>query len=192
MAGIRRFDTEKALDSAMRVFWRKGFDATSIDDLTDATGLGRGSLYGAFTDKETLFLTVLERYLEKSRQKWLEALEHPDVRTAIENALNVLINTLTAECAEPGCFLLMASMNGDERTHKIRRRVLKAFAEEEAAIYTRLRQAEKDGQFPEDQDPLKLARFYVAQGRAIGLTARWSSDPEELREIARTSVILLS
>jgi TetR/AcrR family transcriptional repressor of nem operon len=191
VAGTRQFDTEKVLESAMRVFWKYGYDATSIHDLTEATGLGRGSLYGAFTDKETLFLTVLDRYLDRSRAKWLLALEEPNIKVALHSALNVLIDVLIDECSEAGCFLLMASMNSDQRTHKTRRRVLKAFADEEAALYARLRLAEKDGQLLEGQDPLVLARFFVAQGRAIGLTARGSSSPDKLRDIATTSLAIL-
>ncbi|MEM8848464.1 MAG: helix-turn-helix domain-containing protein [Pseudomonadota bacterium] len=179
------------LDSAMRTFWRHGYEATSIQDLTDATGLGRGSLYGAFQDKETLFIAALDQYLERSRESWSEALAHPDIREAMRGCLDVLINVLINDRAEAGCFLLLASMSGEERAGKVRRRVLRAFADEERALYDRLRQAEREGDLPDGSDPQTLARFFVAQGRAIGVTARWSADPRTLMDIAETSLAVL-
>lgn len=191
MAGTRRFDTDDVLENAMRVFWRHGYEATSISDLTDATGLGRGSLYGAFEDKETLFLAALERYLKKSRETWGAALDVPDIRDAMRGMLDVLIDTLTRDDSEAGCFLILASMTGEERSSRIRRRILRAFAEEERALYDRLRRAEREGALPKGSDPQKLARFFVAQGRAIGVTARWNTDANVLRDIASASLTVL-
>lgn len=191
MAGVRKFDTDEVLESAMREFWRHGYEATSIQDLTDATGLGRGSLYGAFKDKETLFIAALDRYLARSRERWAEALANPNIHDAMRGCLHVLIDTLTSDRAEAGCFLLLASMSGEERAAKVRRRVLRAFADEERALYDRLRQAEKDGDLPDGSDPQTLARFFVAQGRAVGVTARWSADRGTLIDIAETSLAVL-
>ncbi|MEM9012469.1 MAG: TetR/AcrR family transcriptional regulator [Pseudomonadota bacterium] len=191
MVGVRKFDTEEVLERAMRTFWRYGFDATSIQDLTDATGLGRGSLYGAFQDKETLFLAAIDRYLRNSRTEWAATLSAPDIRDAIHGYLHQLIATLTSESAEAGCFLILASMSSEARSGKVRRRLQRAFAEEERALYDRLRSAEQAGDLPEGSDPQTLARFFVAQGRAIGVTARSNADPALLHDIAATSLTVL-
>ena len=71
MAGIKRFDKDNVPDRAMRVFWERGYEANSIDDLLKATGINRGSLYGTFGDRRSLFLSALDRYVE---QGWLAPL----------------------------------------------------------------------------------------------------------------------
>ena len=83
MARPREFDEEEVLDRALDVFWRRGYGATSVEDLTAATGLGRGSLYAAFGDKETLFLTCLRRYHLRGQEVVSQALQQPDPRQAI-------------------------------------------------------------------------------------------------------------
>src|ERR1700738_3778032 len=62
MAGVKQFDRDEVLDRAMAAFWTRGYEATSIDDLVEATGINRGSLYGTFGDKRRLFLSALHRY----------------------------------------------------------------------------------------------------------------------------------
>src|SRR6202011_688874 len=62
MAGVKQFDRDEVLDRAMAAFWTRGYEATSIDDLVQATGIGRGSLYGTFGDKRQLFLAALDHY----------------------------------------------------------------------------------------------------------------------------------
>ena len=192
MAGVRQFDTKKVLDDAMNVFWRLGYEATSVQDLTDATGLGRGSLYGAFMNKEGLFLAVLDHYLDRSRKAWSAALEHPQIEDAIRACLYALYDVLTDDAAQPGCLLVLAAESSEERSRPIRRRVVRAFAEEENALYERFRRAEREGQLPDGADPRALAQFFATQSRAIGLTARWSSDPGMLRSIIETSLAVLS
>jgi TetR/AcrR family transcriptional repressor of nem operon len=71
MVGIKRFDKDKVPDRAMRVFWERGYEATSIADLLKATDINRGSLYGTFGDRRSLFLSAQDRYVE---QGWLAPL----------------------------------------------------------------------------------------------------------------------
>ena len=188
MAGVRQFNTERVLDQVMRVFWRLGYEATSVQDLTDATGLGRGSLYGAFGSKEGLFLAVLEHYLGRSRQPWLDALDRPDLGAALRGAFGAILDVLTAGDAPPGCLLVVAAQDSEERAQRVRRRVVRAYADEERAFYDRLRRAQADGQLEAGADLRALARFLSAQTRAIGVTARLTSDPDVLRDIAELAL----
>jgi AcrR family transcriptional regulator len=106
----RRFDPEEALDAAMAVFWSHGFDATSMADLSAATGLNKPSLYAAFGDKAQLFRQALERYAKTQAEPHLRALERePDVRAAIGAFLASLADVLADPAKPGGCFIVNAT-----------------------------------------------------------------------------------
>ena len=84
MAGVKQFDEGAVLDEMMKVFWARGYEATSIDELVKATGLKRGSLYNAFGDKDQMFLAAVNRYRDKAERPLLEILADPDPRRALE------------------------------------------------------------------------------------------------------------
>src|SRR6185437_343812 len=103
MARPREFDEERVLDAVMLTFWRKGFEATSAQDLVDATGLGRGSLYGAFSNKDGLFEQAILRYNGRSREN-VERLRQPG--PAIERLRELFISIIDADidaAEKPGC-----------------------------------------------------------------------------------------
>jgi TetR/AcrR family transcriptional repressor of nem operon len=88
MARVREFDTEAAVEAAMQVFWCRGYEATSVQDLVDATGVGRGSLYAAFGSKEGLYLAALDRYREQLAAPMLDAVRSgKPVRTVVRDVL---------------------------------------------------------------------------------------------------------
>lgn len=192
MVGVRRFNTEKALDDIVSVFWKLGYEATSVDDLVAASGLGKSSLYGAFGSKEDIFLTALEHYLAGSRAQFYAALDDPDLKTALEGALVVLKTRMTRHDSQPGCLLVLASENSESRSPQIRRRVVQAFSDEEKAFYDRLRKGQVEGQLSQDADPRALSRFFAAQGRAMAVNARVSSDPSVLDDILSISLTVLT
>src|SRR5260370_28545545 len=96
MAGIRQFDRDAVIDRAMILFWRKGYGATSIQDLEKATRLRRGSLYNAFGDKQGLFIAALKRYEMTVGRERIERLANPDPYRAIEGFLNILVEQMPA------------------------------------------------------------------------------------------------
>ena len=105
MAGRRKFDEDEVLDRALMVFWQRGYGATSIDDLTAATGLKRGSLYAAFADKEKLFIACLRRYTQRVQTPMIEALHHPDPRQAIALMFEKRHGHSSNPEVPPGCLL---------------------------------------------------------------------------------------
>ena len=103
MARLREFNEDEVLDRALEVLWRRGYGATSVEDLTRATGLGRGSLHGAFGDKEALFLNCLGRYTLRGQEAVLQTLQHPDPRQAIADAFAVMAARFSDPRLPPGC-----------------------------------------------------------------------------------------
>src|SRR5947209_16697338 len=99
----RSFDLDKALDAALQVFWRKGYEGASLSDLTQAMGINRPSLYAAFGDKEMLFRKALDRYASGPAAYVSEALKEPTARAAIERLLREAADSLTNPHNPPGC-----------------------------------------------------------------------------------------
>src|SRR5687768_6284787 len=99
----RNFDPDEVLDRAMRVFWRKGYAATSLSDLTAATGINRASLYATFGNKESLFQRALDRYTQGPFSYFRGALEAPTAREVVERLLQGSVNVATDPRYPPGC-----------------------------------------------------------------------------------------
>src|ERR1051325_3475900 len=99
----RQFDTEKALDRALTVFWQKGYEGASLLDLTRAMGINRPSLYAAFGNKEALFRKALDRYAEGQAAYIRAALEAPTARAVAERLLHGTVELLTDPRNPRGC-----------------------------------------------------------------------------------------
>src|SRR3954466_15006944 len=107
MAGRpRAFDERKALDAALKVFWRQGYEGASLPELTEAMGINRPSLYAAFGNKEALFRRAIERYVEGPAAHFREALREPTARAVVERLLRGTVDSLTDSRNPPGCFLV--------------------------------------------------------------------------------------
>src|SRR5262249_21353703 len=106
MARIKAFDPEAVLDRAMLLFWRQGYEATSVQDLVDALGIGRGSLYATFGDKHALFLAALDRYSEMVFAALLPPLQADgSSRDALQQMFSRVLDLATAPSHPPGCLM---------------------------------------------------------------------------------------
>ncbi len=189
----REFDKDKALDSAMLVFWRNGYEGTSLSDLTTAMNINRPSLYGTFGDKEKLFLQVIERYLETYGTKGVRQLsQYPEIERAIAAFFDCVVEQLTDSQLPPGCLIANSTLEcGGNRFDAIGRRLSQCHAESEAALYSRLRLAQAQGQLPEAEDVQALAQFFTATMLGMGAIARTNSNPVMIRQLAKTALRVL-
>src|SRR5215469_12846659 len=106
----RSFDVEKALDRALEVFWRKGYEGATLSDLTGAMGINRPSLYAAFGNKEALFRKALDRYIEGPAQYVAAALERRTAREVALALLEGLIQLLTDPHYPGGCLIVQCAL----------------------------------------------------------------------------------
>src|SRR3954469_23834194 len=146
----RSFDEGKALDAALDVFWRKGYEGASLSDLTDAMGINRPSLYAAFGNKEKLFGLALDRYAEGPAGYVAEALEAPTARAVFEQLLRGAIDVATKPCNPGGCLAVQGALACGDDAEPARRELAKRRSASEALVRERLRRARGEGDLPRD------------------------------------------
>src|SRR2546427_12054873 len=120
MGRPREFDPEKALDAAMRVFWRKGYHSTSLRDLTKAMGITSPSLYAAYGNKEALFRKALQRYFDGPSAYLKESLQEPTAHASIERLLHGVIDMLTDPANPGGCLWVQGVLSCGEKGYALR------------------------------------------------------------------------
>jgi len=180
----REFDTDKALDAALDVFWRKGYEGASLLDLTEAMGINRPSLYAAFGNKERLFRRVIERYIEGPAACILKALDAPTARSAAEQLLDASLELVSDPRNPRGCLLVQGALACGETGECVRRELLARREANEAAIRRRFERARGEGDLPAEVDPADLARFMVTVMRGIAVQAAGGSSRQDLRRVA--------
>lgn len=161
MARPRTFDPNDVLLAARQIFWRKGYQSTSLDDITEATGLTKPSLYAAFGDKASLFLKVLDHYHEQLITRFERILsEGPNARAAIEAWAMSLVPICSGERGRNGCLSINTLIDGGLNDPAIERSIADFNARLESLILKRL---EADAaQFPPDFDAVAATRTIMA------------------------------
>lgn len=184
----RAFDMDQALDRALDVFWRKGYEGASICDLTAAMDINPPSLYAAFGNKEGLFRKAVDRYTARHAGFLQEALALTKAKDCIKALLRRTADSLTDESTPPGCLLVQGIAGAGEHAKCISDELCARRAANEKAIRERLKRAKTEGDLPKDADPSALARFIatVTQGMAVQAVA--GASRAELRRVAETAL----
>jgi AcrR family transcriptional regulator len=167
----RSFDRDAALERAVQVFWRQGYEATSISDLTRAMRINPPSLYAAFGDKEHLYLEALERYQQDRRKEVGPLLEQaPTARQAIEGLLLEAARLYSQSGAPRGCMLMLSGASCADKSMQLkiaeRRSVLKN------ALKARIERGVREGELARGTDAGALADFYTTVFKGMALQAR--------------------
>jgi AcrR family transcriptional regulator len=180
----RSFCTDKALDSAMQVFWRKGYEGTSMVDLTEAIGINSPSLYAAFGSKEGLFRAVLKRYDQRRIAFMAELLAAPTAHEVAERFLHGVADFAAGTGGKnpPGCLLLQSGLSCGDSI--IPDELARHRAEKEAALCARFERAVRDGDLPRTASPSTLARYLSAMANGICIQAAGGASTKQLHEIA--------
>src|SRR5438552_7943531 len=155
----RSFDLDKALDAALQVFWRKGYEGASLSDLTQAMGINRPSLYAAFGNKEQLFRKALDRYAEGPAAYVREALREPTARAVVEKLLGGAVELLTNPGNPGGCLAVHGALACGQEVDSIRKELNTRRKAREVALRRRLERAKAQGDLPAHANPADLARY---------------------------------
>jgi AcrR family transcriptional regulator len=184
----REFDTEKALELATSLFWRKGYEGTSLSDLTETLGITRPSLYAAFGNKEALFRLVLERYEARAGVYRTRALEAP---TAFEVARQLLEGAaeLHGNVGNPvGCLGVHGALACGDEADVIRKELSAHRREGEEAIRRRLKRAKTQGDLPADASPSDLARYLSVVLYGMAVQSVGGASRGQLRRVAEIAL----
>jgi TetR/AcrR family transcriptional repressor of nem operon len=188
MARSKEFDEERALAAAVDVFWRQGYENTSLEALMREMGIARQSLYDTFGDKRALYLKAMAFYRERTNSSLREALA--SAPTAKEGFTQVLLG-LVAESREQharGCLLLSANMERAVDDEEIARFLEDNQAEVESIFADALRRGQRGDELPPGTDAGALAKFFVATIQGMRAMARLKSDRRALRQVARIAL----
>lgn len=180
----RSFDVDVALDRALEVFWRHGYEGASLPVLTEAMGINRPSLYAAFGNKEALFRRALDRYAEGPAAHVTEALEEPTARAVAERLLYGTVDLLTNPKHPGGCFLVQGALVCSEASEGVRQAAAKRRAAGQALIRRRFRRAVSEGDLPAGADPADLARYVSTVTQGLAVQAASGAKRDELIRIA--------
>ncbi|MEU9383587.1 TetR/AcrR family transcriptional regulator [Streptomyces sp. NPDC048279] len=192
MGRPRNFDEKQVLESVREQFWNQGYGATSLQDLTDATGLGKGSLYGAFGDKRQLFLHVLDGYRTEQLDSVRAILTGPG--TAVER-LTLLVEGVANGFAEDplrrGCLLVNSTSELHTNDPDVVSRARTSYQTVEDLLITCVTEAQRDGSVKADADPQELGRLILAVMQGIEFLAKTDMDSAALQQIARAALRFL-
>jgi AcrR family transcriptional regulator len=169
----REFNPDTALERALEVFWRHGYEGASLRKLTAAMGINRPSLYTAYGSKESLFRKALDRYTTKHMAFVPTALDEPTARGAVEALLRGYVESVTDPRTPPGCLTVQGALAAGPDAEPIRAELTARRLAGEAALRARLQRALREGDLPRGADPDELARYFntVAQGVAVQAAA---------------------
>lgn len=185
----RSFDTEATLANATLAFWQRGYAATSMDDISAATGLNRPSLYGAFGDKHALYLQALQLYTDQSNAAMAAALAGPSLRDGLMRVYELALQLYCpGDAAARGCLLIGTAATEAPRDEAIRRALGDALRGFTAAFEHRLRRALDEGELPRGTDVATRAQLASAVLHSMALRARAGDARESLAAFAAAAV----
>lgn len=179
----REFDCDHALDKALEVFWRFGYEGASLPALTEAMGINRPSLYAAFGNKESLFKKVLDRYTAGPAAHLKCALSAPTAREAVERFLYGNADLLGDPTHPRGCMVVQGALSCGKGADPIKQDLTARRAAGENALRMRFEQAILDGDLPKDTNPADLARYFATISHGMSVLASGGATRDELRHV---------
>jgi AcrR family transcriptional regulator len=180
----REFDADKALDRALKVFWRKGYQGATLPDLTKAMGINRPSLYAAFGNKESLFRKAIDRYLAGPASHVASALGEPTARAVVERFLLCSIDMATDPRYPRGCFMVQGALACGDAAECLRREMARQRAAAQTALRERFVRAIREEDLSAGTNPADLARYVATITQGIAVQAAGGATRAELRRIA--------
>jgi AcrR family transcriptional regulator len=184
------FDRVVALQAAMKLFWERGYEGTSFDDLISAMGISASSFYNSFGSKEALYCEATQTYLEWSGQWFFAILNDPsiDTRTAFARLFEATAEEFTRGDHPLGCMISLAGTHCPPGMSNIRDMMAEHRAFSEGAMANRMREGVANGDMPRDVDCDMLAAYYSAVARGLAVQARDGASREKLSEIGRLAM----
>jgi AcrR family transcriptional regulator len=193
VARPRTFDEHEVVAAARDEFWERGYAATSVDDLTAATGLGKGSLYGAFGDKHTLFLRALDDYISSSLDEVRASLRNPKFSAyeRLVGHIRLQAKALVADKSRRGCLMAKSAAELGATDDAVEEKVERAYAMWRDELVACIKDAQRDRTVDAKQNPQALAGTLLAFMRGQEALHKGGAKPAQLKAAADEMVSLI-
>jgi AcrR family transcriptional regulator len=184
----REFDIHQALDAALLLFWRHGYEGTSLAALAESMRINMPSLYAAFGNKEMLFKKALDRYLQKPASYLPKALEEPTARAAVEKLFRGAINMVRNPRLPDGCFLVRGALASGPDAAPICRELSLRRAAAETAVRRRFERAIAEKDLPSNVNAAALARYVITVLWGLSVQAAGGATSAQLKEVVELAL----
>lgn len=188
MPGRIQFDREKVVDAAIKVFWKKGFMGTTMEDVKQATGINESSLYNTFGNKEALYKEALAQYRKSVMDNFASMPNMERPRETIGKMLRHLAQLATTEEGAAGCMLMNSAMELGAQYRDIADYARETYAQIEEWLYATVKRGQELGEFDPDRDPRALARYLSFNIQGMFAVARTRPTEEFMRDVADTLI----
>lgn len=191
MSGRIQFDREKALQAAVMLFWRKGFNATSMEDLKTATGINESSLYNTFGNKKQLFIEALQAYGEIVKQKFASLPTEEQPTESIRMLMRGIANMAAQREGAAGCMMMNSALELGAEHQDIVDIVNECYGQIENWLYDTIVRAQSRDEIPADKDAKNLARFLCYSLQSMFTIARTNPTEEFMTDVVETTLSIL-
>ena len=190
MARTKEFDPGVVLERALDLFWRRGYEATSMADLVEHLGIGRASLYATFGGKHDLYLKALERYVQTRDPDPVELLSQPGPALP---AVRALVELYAEDSIRDrrGCLIVNAAAERLPDDEPVARFVEASWTGLETALTSALIRARAQGEISAESDPRALARFVLVFAQGLRVMGKGGGDPARVRDAAAQALAVL-
>jgi len=192
MARTKDFDENEVLAKAIQIFWHKGYNATSMQDLVDGLGISRSSLYDTYTDKHTLFVKALESYQNAGANKIQELANAPGpAKDTVKKLLEFVTAELIDDVQQKGCFMVNAKVEVAPHDTEVNNLVCNNDLQMEEAFYQVIKRGQDNGEIKNQQDAHALSRFVFNAVKGMQVTAKSITDKSIFDGIIALTVVVL-
>ena len=182
----REFDPDKALVSALQIFWQHGYEGASMAELTEAMGITKPSLYACFGNKEALFKKALDLYEREKLAYVKTALEAPSGKAVAQKLLEGALDTHCGAKDPQGCLGVISMVACSTEAPSLRDHIIARRASSEAAVVERLERAKAEGDLPDGVDPKALAQCLTTVMQGLSVKAQGGASRDEMQNIVDT------
>lgn len=187
----RAFCPDHALEQAMQIFWKQGYEGTSLSDLTEVMGINRPSLYATYGNKEELFLKVLDRYSSGPVSFVFAALQAPTARAVVDQILDGAVAMMSDPAQPRGCMAVQGILCSSAENDRVRQHAIARRVEAQEKIRDRFLESQREGDLAPTVDADDLARYLVVLVNGLSIQAVNGATGEELKRTAEFAKAML-
>jgi TetR/AcrR family transcriptional repressor of nem operon len=192
MARSKDFDEAEVLSKAVCIFWHKGYNGTSMQDLVDGLGISRSSLYDTFGDKHALYIKALDSYQQTGGSQMCDIINNTaSAKEAIKKLLELTMRDLLNDEQRKGCFMVNAEIELASLDAEVKNLICRNEQQFEGAVLRAIKKGQDSGEIRNTQDPLALARFIINAVRGMQVSAKATADKAFFDDIIKTTLSVL-